>query len=240
MEDSLAKIRPHTSSSLPNQKTPANLLIAVESTFKEQHTEVTPTAYFAALLTTLDRTIQEKDVSLDEGAVLPAELYLLAVVAPFVSSSVIRTNLTTLLSLTAPLFLALNHHAPPLRSQLSLYQTIFGSLDKPQLEVQGVRQTFASTLQLCIDPRPKVRKKAVDLVKDLLSKPPTPLIRHPYSERVAEWVKNALTEASAMPFKKGKSAKHSATPGAEEAIHLLSFLKQIIPNLPPQVRCMKC
>ncbi len=232
MEEALAKIRPHTSSSLAHQKTPANLLIAIESTFGEQNTEATPTAYFAAILTTLDGTIQRKDVSLEEGAILPAELYLLALVAPFVSAPVIRSNLDTLLSLTSPLFPALNHYAPALRSQLAIYQSVFKSLDRSQLEVQSVRQSFASILHLSVDPRPKVRRKAADLIKDLFSHPPTPLLRHPYSERVAEWIKNTLTEAGAMPFGKGKAA----VPGAEVAIHLLAFLRPIISKLPPEVR----
>ncbi|CAA7261659.1 unnamed protein product [Cyclocybe aegerita] len=233
MEEALAKIRPHTSSSLPHQKNPANLLIALESTFKEQHTEATPTAYFAAILTTLDGTIQKKDISLEDRAILPAELYLLALVAPFTPAPVIRSNLNTLLSLTAPLFPALNQYAPALRSQLSLYYSIFQALDRSQLEVQGVRQTFASILQLCADPRPKVRKKAADVVKDLLANPPTPLMRHPYAERVAEWVKSALAEASSSPFARGKGSKNSANPEVEVGIHILAFLRPVITYLPP-------
>ncbi|KAF8160842.1 NUC173-domain-containing protein [Crassisporium funariophilum] len=233
MEEALAKIRPHTSSSLPHQKTPANLLIALESTFREQHTEATPTAYFAAILTTLDGTIQKKDVSLDDGAILPAELYLLALVAPFVAIPIIRSNLNTLLSLTAPLFPSLNQHAPALRSQLSLYQIIFQSLDRSQLDAQGVRQTFASILQMCTDPRPKVRKKAADVVKDLLANPPSPLVRHPFAERVAEFVMSALSEANAGPLSKAKAAKQAVAPGADVAIHVLAFLRPIIPYLPP-------
>ncbi|KDR75247.1 hypothetical protein GALMADRAFT_140774 [Galerina marginata CBS 339.88] len=234
MEEALAKIRPHTSSSLAHQKTPANLLIALESTFKEQGKEATSTAYFAALLTTLDGTIQKKDISLEDGAILPAELYLLALVAPFVPSPIIRSNLNTLLSLTAPLFIGLNQHAPALRSQLSLYHAIFQSLDRSQLDVQGIRQTFASILQMCIDPRPKVRKKAADVVKDLLASPPPPLLRHPCAGRVGEWVLNTLSEVNTGPFGKGKSAKHTSAPGAEVAIHVLAFLRPVLPFLLPE------
>ncbi|PPR02396.1 hypothetical protein CVT26_011364 [Gymnopilus dilepis] len=233
MEEALAKIRPHTTSSLPHQKAPASLLIALESTFREHNTEPTSTAYFAALLTTLDGTIQKKDTSLEDGAMLPAELYLLALVAPFVSAPVIRTNLNTVLSLTAPLFPALNDHAPALRSQLSLYHAVFHSLDRTQLDVQGVRQTFATILQLVVDQRPKVRKKAADVVKDVLANPPPPLRLHPYSNRVGEWVVNMLSEVNSGPFGKGKGSKQAPAPGAELAIHILSFLKPAILYLPP-------
>lgn len=233
MEEALAKIRPHTTSNLAHQKAPANLLQALESTFQEKHTDRTPTAYFAALITTLDGCIQKKETSLGDGNVLPAELYLLALVAPFVPPPVIQTNLNTLLSLTAPLFPALMAHAPPLRSQLTLYNAVFRALDKSQLDVSTVRQSFASILQLCLDPRPKVRKKAADIVKDVLSFPPSPLIRHPYAQRVAEWAHIALQQASSGALPKSKSSgKGSDTSAAETAIHLLAFLRPVLPNLP--------
>ncbi|KAJ7680501.1 armadillo-type protein [Mycena polygramma] len=233
MEDALQKIRPHTNSTLAHQKTPATLLIALESTFRDQRTERSPTAYFAALLTTLDSTIQKKDLGLDEGDILPAELYLLALVAPFVAPPVIRTNLHTILTLTAPLFPSLTQHAPALRSQLSLYHAFLQSLDRSQLETQGIRQTFASILQLCLDPRPKVRRKAADTVKDVITNPPAPLSRHPYADRVAEWIKSALSEVSAGPFARPKSSKGSEPLAADSAIHILALLRPVLANLPP-------
>ncbi|KAJ3537295.1 hypothetical protein NMY22_g5649 [Coprinellus aureogranulatus] len=231
MEDALSKIRPHVSSSLPHQKTPATLLAAVEATFAEQSTERTATAYFAALLTTLDGTIRKKDLSLGDGDILPAELYLLAFIIPFVSAPIIRSHLNTVLSLTAPLFPALNAHAPALRSQLSIYQALLRAIDKSQLEAQGIRQSFSSILQLCIDPRPKVRKKAAEVVHDVIAHPPTPLSVHPYSQKVAEWVVSNLAEANTNPIGKSKSAKQSN--GAETAIHLLALLRPVLPRLPP-------
>ncbi|CAK5265693.1 unnamed protein product [Mycena citricolor] len=231
MEQALEKIRPHTTSALAHQKTPATLLVALESTLREHKTEPSPTAYFAALLTTLDGTLQKNDVGLEDSAILPAELYLLALVAPFVPPAVVRSNLETILSLTAPLFPALAQHAPPLRSQLSLYQILLQTLDRSQLDAQGVRQTFASILQLCVDPRPKVRKKAAEIVRDVLAHPPAPLSRHPYAERVAEWVKSALAEVSSGPFARSKSA--AAPVAADSAIHVLALLRPLLSHLPP-------
>ncbi|KII92412.1 hypothetical protein PLICRDRAFT_172507 [Plicaturopsis crispa FD-325 SS-3] len=234
MEDALAKIRPHTSSNLAHQKTPATLLRALESTFKEQNAEKSPTAYYAALLTTLEGTLQKKDLGLNDGDVLPAELYLLALVAPFVPPPIIRTNLNTVLSLTAPLFPLLTANAPPLRSQLSLYSAILQALDRVQLETQGIRQSFASILQLSLDSRPKVRRKAADVVKDVLAVPPSPMARHPYADVVADWVISSLGTAStgAIPRTKGAS-KTSDTSATDSAIHTLAFLRPILLKLPP-------
>lgn len=237
LEQSLSKIRPHTSSSLPHQKAPATLLHALEATFREQNTEPSPTAYFAALLTTLDGVSQAAPTSgpsLGDGDVLPAVLYLLALIAPHVPPPVIRSHLDTVLSLTAPLFPALTAHAPPLRSQLSLYGAIIHALERPQLESQGLRQSFNFILRLCLDPRPKVRKKAAEVVRDVLSAPPPPLLRHPYAEKVAEWVVSALGEVNAggVPKFKGKKAD---TEGSDIAIHLLAFIRPSLPYLPPTV-----
>jgi ribosomal RNA-processing protein 12 len=234
LEQALAKIRPHTSSNLPHQKTPATLLLALESTFQEQSTQKSSTAYFAALLTTLDGTLQKNDVRLGDGDVLPAELYLLALVAPFVSPSIVRANLNTILSLTAPLFPALLNHAPPLRSQLALYHAILRSLDKSQLDAQGIRQAFASILRLCVDARPKVRKAAADLVKDVLSEPPSPMARHPYADTTAQWLKSSLGEVNALP-RANSNPKLPETPTTESAIHILALLRPIALYLPPAV-----
>ena len=233
METALAKIRPHTSSSLPHQKTPATLLHALESTLTETHADRTPTAYFAALITILDGTLQKKDTALGDGDVLPAALYLLALVASFVPRPVIQSNLSTLLSLTAPLFPSLSAHAPPLRSQLTVYTSIFHALDRSQLDTPAVRQSFATVLQLCLDPRPKVRKRAVDLVNDVLSNPPSPLLRHPYAERIAEWMQNSLHQASSGVLPKSKSATKEFS--VDNAIRLLALLRPVLPNLPLDV-----
>jgi ribosomal RNA-processing protein 12 len=236
MELALAKIRPHSSSSLPHQKAPAILLRALEATFRERNTETKPTAYYAGLLTTLESTLQKKDTGMGDGDVLPAELYLLSLVIPFVPPNVIRAHLSTLLSLTAPLFPTLMPHAPPLRSHLTIYHTIFLSIDRHQLETQGIRQSFASILQLCLDPRPKVRKKACGLVNDVLATPPPPMMRHPYADQVAEWVKSALVDATAGgPPRPKSSGKITGVPTTETAIHILAFLRPVLQNLPSLV-----
>ncbi|KAI6040319.1 armadillo-type protein [Pisolithus marmoratus] len=234
MEDALAKIRPHTRSPIAHQKSPADLLQALESTFKDKGTDRTPTAYFAALITTLDETIRKKETALGDGDILPAELYLLGLVSPFVPHAVMQTHLNTLLSLTAPLFPSLNAHAPSMRSQMSLYNAIFCSLDRSQLDVPNVRQSFATVLQLCVDPRPKVRKRAVDLISDVLSNPPSPLSRHPYAQRVAEWLHTSLQQASTGVLSKSKIDGRSSD-SADVAIHLLALLRPVLPNLPLEI-----
>ncbi len=238
----LSKIRPHIASSLGHQKAPANLLNALEATIDERKAERSPTAYFAALLTALGGTLRN-DVSsglaLDEGDMIPAELYLLALVAPFVPPPVIRGNLNAILSLTSPLFPSLMTRPPPLRSQMGLYGSVLKALDRSQLDVQGVWQSFASILQLCVDARPKVRKRAAEVIKDVLSCPPTPLMRHPYSDRVAEWVKSTLTDIITNAASRSKH-NSSNLDAAEVALHLLAFLQQVVLRFPLSVSRNLC
>ena len=96
-------------------------------------------------------------------------------------------------------------------------------------------QAFGSLLHLCLDPRPKVRKRAAELVRDVLSSPPPPLLRHPYADRAAEWTVSTLADLTGggMPKFKGKKAE---TDGTDTAIHLLAFLRPILPMFPLPVR----
>lgn len=230
MDTALGKIRPHTSSNLAHQKAPANLLVAIDSTLDSQKSDRSPTAYFAALLTTLESSIKNNQIALGEGDLLPAELYLLCLLAPFVPTPVIRTHLPSILNLTAPLFpILVTHNAPALRSQLGIYHVLFTSLDRSQFEVHGIRQSFASILDICLDPRPKVRKRAQDLIRDLLASPPPPLGLHPYSERVSDWIIKHLSQSSTgTVFKKDKQGA-----GPEGIIHVLALLRPIMITLPP-------
>ncbi|KZS98276.1 NUC173-domain-containing protein [Sistotremastrum niveocremeum HHB9708] len=210
-QEALAKIRPHVSSNLPHQKTPALLLQAMESSFPER----TPTAYFAALLTTLEAALrQEGPHTYGDGDRIPAIIYLQALIAPYAPTPVLRAHLTTLLSLHAPLFPELESHAPALRSQLALFAPIFQALDQSQLEVQGIRQCFATCLVFLTDGRPKVRKRASETIRAALENPPSPLTRHPYGERVVSWAEEALKEP-------------------DSAIHVVAALKSLVPFLNP-------
>ena len=237
IEATLAKIRPHTASSLVHQKVPAQLLQALELTFEQQGTERSATAYFAALLTILESTLQTSRTSgvltFEAGDVLPAQLYLLALGLPFVPHPVIRSNLSTILSLTAPLFPSLVPHASSLRSQLAIYNSVYLALERSQLEsAQGLRQSFASILHLTLDPRPKVRKKAAEVVRDVLAAAPPPSVRHPYASQVSDFILTTLTN----DVSPAKGKKKGTTDGTETGIHVLALLGPVVLSLPPPVR----
>lgn len=238
----LAKIRPHTTSKQAHQRKPAQLLVALESTLDQTDAETStrhnPTAYFAALITTLEGCLSKGDTALEDGDTLPAVLYLLALTVPFVSSTVLRTNSARLLQLLPSILPLTTHdHAPPLRSMITIFGAILASLDQGMIQATimtsgsaatstsiSIRQIFSTLLELTLDPRPKVRKRAGEVVKSILDTPPFPLAVHPWSILVAEWSCTVVAQsADAVGQSAGK--KGVANNGTERLIHLLAFLR---------------
>ncbi|KAG9103830.1 hypothetical protein FRC07_009915, partial [Ceratobasidium sp. 392] len=183
LDKALDKIKAHKNSKLSHQKTPAVLLIALEQTFAEQipPTPRSPVAYCAALCTTLGQSVKEQaengeKIGMEEGDLVPGALYVLAAVLPHVPTAVVRAQLSTILPVLAPLLPLSLEHAPALRSLLSVLSALWTPLDASTLTgTPLLRNAWASVLQLCVDPRPKIRKKAQEVVKVVLSAPPAPM-----------------------------------------------------------------
>ncbi|KAG8741083.1 hypothetical protein FRC10_003323 [Ceratobasidium sp. 414] len=193
LDEVLEKIKVHKNSKLSHQKTPAVLLVALEQTFAEQvpPTPHSPVAYCAALCTTLEQAVRGPaenggKFGMDEGDLVPGALYVLAAVLPHVPTPVVRAQLPTFLPLLAPLLPLSLKHAPALRSLLSVLSALWTPLDASTLTgTPLLRNAWASVLQLCVDPRPKVRKGAQEVVKAVLSAPPAPMARHPYADQAS-------------------------------------------------------
>jgi len=133
MQVALSKIRPHTSSNLAHQKKPAQLLVALELTIQstprisgisvDSPSSATPTAftYFAALVTTLQGTLIRNETPLNDGDILPATFYLVAIVIPFVPPALLRSQSSTLLPILVPLLPHTYPHAPSLQSLVTIF-----------------------------------------------------------------------------------------------------------------------
>ncbi|QRV82799.1 ribosomal RNA-processing protein 12 [Ceratobasidium sp. AG-Ba] len=223
----LDKIRVHKHSKLSHQKTPAVLLIALEQTFAEQVPPTTrsPVAYCAALCTTLEQSVKAqaeagRKIGMGEGDLIPGALYILAAVLPYVPTAVMRAQLPTFLPLLAPLLPVSLDHAPALRSLLSVLSALWNPLDAPTLTgTPLLRNAWANVLQLCVDSRPKIRKKAQEVVRDVLSAPPPPMSRHPYADQTAQMLLGLITDVSPDQ--------------AEHAIWACAWAKAIAPFCPP-------
>ncbi|WFD22899.1 pre-rRNA processing protein [Malassezia equina] len=203
LEQALARIRHHTTSKLQNQRMPAQLLVAIEATLAERAasdaTEEVhgPTAYLLAL----ESLLSAESVTPDVHA---SAVYLLSTVLPHVAAGVVRAKSVALLSaVAAPL--AEPHGASEnmnarIRAALGVVEALLEHVppsDRVMLERERTWTTvWDLVLSLCIDARPKVRRRAHELVAHVLGLPAWEH-RHPYAMRTMRWAVQTLEHVAA-------------------------------------------
>ncbi|EPQ26335.1 uncharacterized protein PFL1_05983 [Pseudozyma flocculosa PF-1] len=252
----LSKIRHHTSSKLDNQRAPAQLLVAIESTLTEQDSSSTtdtaaaataasssslqaskhavtqrqPAEYFLAL----DSMLESAQSKQAPATLLPCIIYLLSIVTPYVSAGVVRARLT---SIVPPIGAILSKPHPDthdaataenypatLRAALGVLQSILSTFATDPAPLQRdapLRSCWGAALNLCADTRPKVRRRAQELVCAILptssahfaaAKP-----KHPLVAPTFDWcilTLSTVADAGSVVSAKSKKAKKQAAAAA--------------------------
>ncbi|EWC47558.1 hypothetical protein DRE_03178 [Drechslerella stenobrocha 248] len=196
LEEKLDRIR---TPNLQNQAQTAIVLNALETSLRDENpgTAPTPTAYFSALLSVLNQYIST-DAILNQS-LAAAVVYLLDVVTPFAPEALLRAKFSQILSYLAPAITHPDAEAPLLKSSIGCLETLLIAQDvvawnTPQIQV-GPKRAVSGLLNLGLDPRPKVRKRALEAVKKVLENPPpTPSLDHPATELCAEKSLTTLVE----------------------------------------------
>lgn len=217
LELAFSKIRLQQNSTVVQVKRPASLLLAIDSTLinetkHESVSDIQPQAYLIALLATLDQLVSTTaPLTGDKRELLDATLYLLSLLTPHLTPTILRQRQSTLATL-APLFPVLTASAPATKSLIAVAQSFLASLSPTNLErdLAGARTTYAHVLGLCADPRPKVRRRAQEAVQSLLRDPPPPSGVHPYASESAEWILARLEDAVKGAKRGGKAAVATA------------------------------
>ena len=216
-----------------NQLTPQThvLLSAIEDTLQAERT---PTAYFAALLSLLSRQITEQGIANKDTAT--ATVYLLDLVTPHVAAPLLRSKFTEILTSLAPALTHKDADAPLIRSSVGCLESLLVVQDArawelPQSQISP-RRAIAGLLQISVDTRPKVRKRAQDaLAKVLASPPPSPSLDHPAADMCAETAMKMLhdiAEAAAKARKQHKASKDKDAQNKDpDLIHALQLIKTI-------------
>ncbi|KAK4101365.1 NUC173-domain-containing protein, partial [Parathielavia hyrcaniae] len=218
LKEKLDKIR---SPNLQSQKQTATVLEGIESAFKERNAEPTPTAYFAALLSLLDnRTLVQPVV------------YLLDIVTPFAPEPLLRAKFTQILTLLAPVLSTPNADAPLVRSSIGCLEGLLLAQDAAAWEqsaaVVGPRRAVGGLLSFSLDPRPKVRKRAQEALRNILkSPPPSPSLDHPAAAMCAETAMISLTALAEKTAQLRKEKKGSEAVHDPELIHALQLVKTV-------------
>lgn len=253
LADALGRIRHLKTSKLENQRAPAQLLVAIEATLAERNEETGPTQYLLALESLLSAE--------PAPAVAESCIYLLASVLPHVAPGVVRAkSLALLAAVAAPL--AAPHGGGEnmnarLRAALGCVEALLlasAPADRALLERERAwLGVWDSVLALCVDARPKVRRRAHELVVHVLGAPAW-AHAHPYASRTMHWAAGVLASvvetrgvAAKGPAptydKKSGIAKHAraaaaarqnaAEGAASSGIWVCALLRDAAPLVPP-------
>lgn len=205
------------------------VLQAVESTLKEQNTAPTPTGYFAALLALLQQANANGTVNIELATPV---VYLLDVVTPFAPQPLLRSKFTQILTLLAPVLLMQDAEPILLRTSIGCLESLLLAQDAPSWELGvtqiGPRRAVAGLLNLSLDPRPKVRKRAQDALKRVLKNPPpSPSLDHPAADMCAGTALKNLEDLAGKAVQARKGKKLAATTHDPALIHALQLVKTV-------------
>jgi ribosomal RNA-processing protein 12 len=205
------------------------ILKAVDETLIEQNTAPTPTGYFAALLALLNQSISSGQINKE---LTPSVVYLLDVVTPFAPQSLLRSKFTQILQLLAPVLLLADAEAPLLKPSIGCLESLLLAQDSASWKLStseiSPRRAVAGLLNLALDHRPKVRKRAQDALKKVLKNPPpSPSLDHPAADLCAETAMRGLSELAAKTTQSKKQKKSAEAEHDPGLIHALQLIKSI-------------
>ncbi|KAF9573066.1 hypothetical protein EC968_009026 [Mortierella alpina] len=222
MEAHFAKIRTQMASKLANQQMHATTLLAVEETLKEQGAEITPTAYFATLMSLLDQQKDDPEVEEMRAAILN----LLAIVFPSVPVSVLRSQYTATLSvITTILALQPPPTAPSMRSLVTCLEHLLIAQDSAAWNNTTTLKALQTLLILSLDSRPKPRKRAQEAVRNIVTRPPLMMIVHPGMKVVVQTTLQILKESgNGVVGAAGSKDKENAT---QMILHTLQLVRMV-------------
>ncbi|KAF1977886.1 NUC173-domain-containing protein [Bimuria novae-zelandiae CBS 107.79] len=229
LEEKLVKVR--DSPKGHNQYQNAVVLAAIEDTLKQQNSEPTPTAYFAALLALLGRQISNEGIANKETAT--SVIYLLDLVTSHVPAPLLQSKFSTILPSLAPALTHPDAEAPLLRSSIGCLESLLVAQDARAWELPttqvGPRAAVAGLLQIAVDQRPKVRKRAQEaLAKVLNNAPPSPSLDHPAADMCAETALKMLKDIAQAAGKSANQRKRQADQSKEpDLMHALQLIKTI-------------
>ncbi|SCU77963.1 LAFA_0A04192g1_1 [Lachancea sp. 'fantastica'] len=241
LEDKLAHIRDQIHSKLENQKHVAIILSAVEENMAEQKTEQAATKnvvnYSVSLLAVLSQAVDPETHEIREAQIATSATYLLDIMFKYVPGKLLRSKFAEILTQIAPCITDENASAPLIRPAIGCLESLLVAQDSQawnntqNLSIAPSRG-LNGLLELSLDPRPKVRKRAQDAVSIIMANPPaSPSAEHVAAPMVAEYTINALAaavkEASSASNKKIR-AQGGLSEINSKSIHILKLIKAVV------------
>ncbi|KAJ3299773.1 hypothetical protein HK104_007051 [Borealophlyctis nickersoniae] len=230
--DLLVKIRTQTNSGLENQKQTAILLTAVEETIREQNEQLTPLAYFGALMTILEQQREQAVHDAEKQVILVGVTYLLAIVFPRVPATVLRLKFQDIAKSLGATIEAHQELAPLVRSIIGCLECLLAAQDNAAWTTDPLcKKLFQVLLIMSLDSRPKVRRRSHEAVRRLLSRPPPPTLHHPGTLTAIDYSIKSLEDFLAS-IASASTKERREVEG--QVLHALAFLKSTLPVLAVQ------
>jgi ribosomal RNA-processing protein 12 len=210
----------------------AVVLSAVEDTLRDQKTDFTPTAYFAAVLALLNQSISSSAGIVNKD-LATSVVYLLDLVTPYTPAPLLRSKFSQILTHLAPALTHPEAEAPLLKPAIGCLESLLTAQDSAAWQLPssqiGPRRGIAGLLNLAVDHRPKVRKRAQDaLTKILKNPPPSPSVDHPAADMCAETSLRSLSQLAKAVGKKQKHRNHKDDHHHDPSlIHSLQLVKTV-------------
>ncbi|GAA26960.1 K7_Rrp12ap, partial [Saccharomyces cerevisiae Kyokai no. 7] len=201
LEDKLAKIRSQVNSKLENQKHIAIILTAVEENIAGQATnDVSKNIvnYIISFMSLLDQAVDPSTHEIKDIQLASSSTYLLDLIFHYSPKVLLRSKFSEILTKIAPCITAEKANAPLIRAAIGCLESLLIAQDAqawnntydlnvtPKRGLQGI-------LELSLDVRPKVRKRALDAVHAVLLNPPVaPTAEHVAAVFVADFCDKQL------------------------------------------------
>lgn len=217
LEDKLSKIRNQLTSKLENQKHIAIILTATEDNIKDYHTNEPAknlVNYLVGLMSLLDQAMDPETQAIKDIQLASSTTYLLDIIFHYAPKKLLRSKFAEVLTKIAPCITDEKAGAPLIRAAIGCLESLLISQDAqawnnthnlsvtPKRGLQGL-------LELALDPRPKIRKRAQEAIKNILLNPPVaPTPEHVAASFIADFamksLADVLNEYSTMSNKKLK------------------------------------
>ncbi|KAG7698556.1 hypothetical protein KL951_001820 [Ogataea haglerorum] len=192
----LGRIRTQVNSKLENQKQLSLVLQAVDENLKDQKQKQSPVTYFVSFLSLLDQCCDGENIK--DGNLAGVALYFLDLVSPYTPKQLLRSKFSEIVARLAPALSSDESAAPLLRSSIGVLESLLvaqetGAWINSNNYKISPKRGLTGLLQLSMDHRPKVRKRAQEAVHKILSTVPAgPSLEHPASTLCGEFALNSV------------------------------------------------
>jgi ribosomal RNA-processing protein 12 len=159
-------------------------------------------------------------------------VYLLDVITPFTPQPLLRSKFSQILTNLAPALTLPEADAPLLRPSIGCLESLLVAQDSAAWELSqteiGPRRAIAGLLNLAVDHRPKIRKRAQEALTNILKNPPpSPSLDHPAADMCAETALRSLRDLAAQSHQARKQRKSATTEHEPALIHALQLVKTV-------------